>query len=51
MLRLAARLGIPPTAFWALSLREWRMLTETPATSEPLRRCEFERMVEAWPDE
>lgn len=51
MLRIAARLGVPPSTFWALSLTEWRMLTEMPAASEPLRRCEFERMAEAWPDE
>lgn len=51
MLRIAARLGVPPPAFWALSLMEWRTLTETPAASEPLKRCEFERMAEAWPDE
>jgi hypothetical protein len=51
MLRIAAGLGVPPAAFWNLSLTEWRMLTETPAASEPLRRGEFERMAEAWPDE
>jgi len=51
MLRTAASLGVGPEAFWRLSLREWRMLTERPASAVPLGRRDFERMVEAWPDE
>ena len=51
MLRTAARLGVGPEAFWRLSLREWRMLTERPASAAPLGRSDFERMAEAWPDE
>lgn len=51
MLRTAARLGVGPEGFWRLSLREWRMLTERPDGVAPLRRSEFERMAEAWPDD
>jgi len=51
MLRTAALLGLEPQAFWRLSLREWRMMTEAPAASAPLGRSEFERMAEAWPDD
>lgn len=51
MLRTAARLGVGPEAFWRLSLREWRMLTERPASAAPLGRSDFEQMAEAWPDE
>lgn len=51
MLRTAALLGLDPPAFWRLSLREWRMLTEAPAASAPLGRSEFELMAEAWPDD
>lgn len=49
MLRAGVRLGIPPAAFWRLSLKEWRMLTG-PAAARP-DRAAFERMAEAWPDE
>ena len=51
MLRTAARLGVGPEAFWRLSLREWRMLTEQPDSAAPLGRSDFEQMAEAWPDE
>ncbi len=51
MLRTAALLGLDPEAFWRLSLREWRMLTEAPAAGAPIGRSEFERMAEAWPDD
>ena len=51
MLRTAASLGVGPEAFWRLSLREWRMLTERPGTAAPLGRSDFERMAEAWPDD
>jgi uncharacterized phage protein (TIGR02216 family) len=50
MLRAAAALGVEPEAFWRLSLREWRMLTERPPARTPMRRLEFERLAEAWPD-
>ncbi|RZJ42790.1 MAG: phage tail assembly chaperone [Brevundimonas sp.] len=51
MLRLALGAGVPPAAFWALSLREWRMLTKPPGGPEPMGRDAFERLTEAWPDE
>jgi uncharacterized phage protein (TIGR02216 family) len=51
MLRTAARLGVGPEAFWRLSLREWRMLTERPGGVASMGRLDFERMAEAWPDE
>ncbi len=50
MLRTAARLGLAPEAFWRLSLREWRMLVEAPASAAPLGRAALERMMEGWPD-
>jgi hypothetical protein len=50
MLRVAARLGVGPEAFWRLSLREWRMLTERPRGDALMGRRDFERMAEAWPD-
>ncbi|HYC75729.1 phage tail assembly chaperone [Brevundimonas sp.] len=51
MLRAAARAGVAPADFWRLSLREWRLLTEAPASGLPPARSEFERMAEAWPDD
>lgn len=51
MLRGAVALGVAPEAFWRLSLREWRMLTERPPERAPMRRSEFERLAETWPDE
>lgn len=51
MVRIAATLGVSPQAFWRLSLKEWRMLTERPPSSAPLGREELLRMTEAWPDE
>ena len=51
MLRTVAPLGVGPEAFWRLSLREWRMLTDRPGVPGPLGRSEFEQMAEAWPDE
>lgn len=51
MLRTAVRLGVGPEAFWRLSLREWRMLTERPGGGLPIGRLDFERMAEAWPDD
>jgi uncharacterized phage protein (TIGR02216 family) len=51
MLRAAVRLGIGHEAFWRLSLREWRMLTERPGGAVTLGRLDFERMAEAWPDD
>lgn len=50
MLRLAARMGVAPEAFWRLSLREWRMLTEAPRGTAPLGREGLRRLMEDWPD-
>jgi uncharacterized phage protein (TIGR02216 family) len=46
----AARVGLPPEAFWRLSLKEWRMLT-SPMGWAALGRSAFERLAEGWPDE
>lgn len=51
MLRTAAALGVPPSAFWALSLREWRMLTARSSAPQPMDRNGFEKLAEAWPDD
>lgn len=51
MLRAACLLGLRPGDFWRLSLKEWRMLTEASTADAPMRRSEFERMAEAWPDD
>lgn len=50
MVRAAALLGLAPEAFWKLSLREWRMLTERPGAPTPMNRGDLDRMTEAWPD-
>ena len=49
MLGEAVRLGVMPEAFWRLSVREWRMLTERPGASA-LGRAGFEKLAQAWPD-
>lgn len=51
MLRTAVTLGVAPSAFWRLSLTEWRMLTARPSTAQPMDRGAFERLAEVWPDE
>ncbi|WP_332659339.1 phage tail assembly chaperone [Brevundimonas sp.] len=51
MTRTAAMLGVAPEAFWRLSLKEWRMLTDRPASGAPMGRTDLVRMTEAWPDE
>ena len=51
MLRTALALGVMPEAFWRLSIREWRMLTERPGAVGPMGRGEMERLSERWPDE
>jgi uncharacterized phage protein (TIGR02216 family) len=50
MLRTGAALGVGPEAFWRLSLKEWRWLTETPGTALPMGRGELETMATRWPD-
>ncbi|MFA4951312.1 phage tail assembly chaperone [Brevundimonas sp.] len=51
MMRMAAGFGAGPQAFWRLSLKEWRMLTERPDVVGPMGRGVFEQMAERWPDE
>lgn len=51
LLRAALAMGLAPEAFWRLSLKEWRMLTEARPGSAPVSRAEFERMREVWPDD
>jgi uncharacterized phage protein (TIGR02216 family) len=49
-LRLAVRLGIPPEAFWRLSLVEWRALTQAPETPV-LNRPGLQALIARYPDE
>jgi uncharacterized phage protein (TIGR02216 family) len=49
MLRTAVALGIQPEAFWRLSLKEWRMLTER-AGEPTLGRDGLEALMARWPD-
>ena len=49
-LRLALSLGVPPDAFWRLSLKEWRALTETPA-APVLSRADLSTLIARYPDE
>lgn len=51
MLRASVAMGIPPVAFWRLSLREWRMLTNVARRHSAMGRDDFQRLAEAWPDE
>ena len=50
MLRQALAMGIVPEAFWRLSLREWRMLTESAGGGVRLPRGVLDEMMERWPD-
>jgi len=49
-LRQALSLGLPPAAFWRLSLREWRLLLG-PQGPGPLSRAEFAALTHRFPDE
>jgi uncharacterized phage protein (TIGR02216 family) len=51
MLRLAVAMGVAPEAFWRLSLKEWRMLTQTPRAAAPMGREGLARLMEGWPDD
>ena len=51
MLRLAGAMGVAPEAFWRLSVREWRMLTEWPEAAGPMGRSELDEMARRWPDD
>lgn len=45
----ALRCGLPPSDFWALSLREWRTLV-APHSDDVLGRAEFDALVARFPD-
>ncbi|MDR7232391.1 putative phage protein (TIGR02216 family) [Caulobacter sp. BE264] len=49
-LRLALSLGLPPEAFWRLSLTEWRALTEAPPAPS-LNRATLQDLIARYPDE
>jgi uncharacterized phage protein (TIGR02216 family) len=49
MLRTAVALGIQPEAFWRLSLKEWRMLTER-APVPAMGLAAMEGLMARWPD-
>lgn len=49
-LRLALSLGVPPEAFWRLSLPEWRALTEAPP-APVLSRADLSALIVRYPDE
>ncbi|MEO0982691.1 MAG: phage tail assembly chaperone [Pseudomonadota bacterium] len=48
MLRAALAAGIAPSAFWRLSLREWRWLAA--GADEALSRADFEQLQERCDD-
>ncbi|MCG8440999.1 MAG: phage tail assembly chaperone [Caulobacterales bacterium] len=49
-LSLACRLGVPPAAFWRLSLREWRALAAPVRGEGALSRADFEALARRYPD-
>ncbi len=49
MLATAALMGVPPEAFWRLSVWEWRALTSRPH-SEALQRSELNKLMQTYPD-
>ena len=50
LLVFGARVGVQPSAFWRLSLREWRALTAT-AQDETLTRGALDALAAQFPDE
>ncbi len=50
LLALGARVGVAPSAFWRLSLREWRALTAT-AQDTILKRGALDALAAQFPDE
>lgn len=49
MLAAAALIGVPPAAFWLLSVKEWRALTMRPR-SDALGRSELNALMQTYPD-
>lgn len=54
MLRAALAMGIGPEAFWRLSLREWRMLTDVARGAGhglgAMGRGRLDELMGRWPD-
>ena len=50
MMRAALALGVGPEAFWRLSLKEWRMLTEAECGPGPMGRGRLDELMGRWPD-
>ena len=50
MLRTAGAMGVDVERFWALSVADWRMLTQAEPGVPALRRDEFDRLMAIWPD-
>ena len=50
MLRTAVAMGVDVERFWALSVAEWRMLTQAEPGATALRRDELGRLMAIWPD-
>ncbi len=48
-LRLALQMGLPPEAFWRLSLVEWRLLTQAPP-QPVLTRADLTDLIARYPD-
>lgn len=49
-LRLAARLGVAPAAFWRLSVAEWRALTGPGPANQSIDRAGFDALARQFPD-
>ncbi len=50
LLRRALAMGVTPEAFWRLSWREWRMLTDAPAQAA-MERADFNALMAQFPDD
>lgn len=49
LLQAALRLGLSPADFWALSLREWQLITSGKKASG-FGRSDLSRLISAFPD-
>jgi hypothetical protein len=49
MILAALKLGIPPSEFWRLSLREWQTLTRSRSGSD-FRASDLSQLIAAYPD-
>lgn len=48
MLKAALQAGVPPRAFWALSVREWLALSSI--SGAPLQAADMKKLMEDFPD-